>query len=101
MGEIAAVMLIEEFTDRWGYLRVAPPVIPNVGDRVRCSATIYLQENVMKVLSPQEQVAVDGTVIERTFIQRGDSWVCHLKLNRHAFQPARPPASGAEGREGS
>lgn len=101
MSEIAATMLIEEVTGTRAYLSVQPPVIPNVGDRLQCTATVYLHENVMKVLSPSEQIGVIGTVIERTFIQRGESWVCHLKLNHHAFirepAPRQQAATGAEG----
>lgn len=91
MSEIAAVMLVEEFTNQRAYLQTQPPVIPAIGDRVICGATIYLdEERVMKALSRSEQVAVNGIVIERAFVQRGESWVCHLKLNRHAFQRIEP-----------
>jgi hypothetical protein len=87
MADIAAVMLIEEVTGQRAYLQFAPLVVPVVGDRLECGATIYLNENVAKAISPSEQIAVRGTVIERTFIHRGNgAWVCHLKLNHHAFR---------------
>lgn len=93
MSEVVGVMLVEEITGQQAHPihGIPTPVAP--GDYIECDALIYLNPNVMKALSERKRVFVQGRVIERRFIDRDGSWVCHFTVSRHAFHDARQPAA--------
>jgi len=89
MITIAAVELVEQFTERLAYLKLAPPMLPNVGDYLECQA--------QSTPVGRDKIAVKGCVVERTFVVESNGWwVCRLKMARHSFPEAAALDDDAE-----